>query len=109
MKSLLCASQFAGILALLAPAGPLAAQPKQTAEWTPLQMMQVKRISGVQVSPDGKRVVYAVKQAVMEPGKSEYRTPIYLANPDATGTVQLTRGDKSCGDPHWSPGGKRVA
>ena len=58
MKSIL---HFAAILALLTP-GPLAAQPKQPAEWTPLQMMQVKRITGVQVSPDGKRVVYAVRE-----------------------------------------------
>ena len=43
---------FATIVALLAPLGPLAAQEKKPAEWSPMQMMQVKRVSGVQVSPE---------------------------------------------------------
>lgn len=109
MKSILHVSRFAAILALLAAAGPLAAQPKQPAEWTPLQMMQVKRISGVRVSPDGKRVVYAVRQAVLDAGKSEYLTHIFLANADGSGTVPLTTGDKSSDDPQWSPDGKSIA
>src|SRR5471030_1156256 len=87
-------------------AGPVAAQPK---EWTPLQMMQVKRISGVQVSPDGKRVVYAVRQALLEGGKSEYLTHVHVVNADGSGAIQLTRGDKSCDDPQWSPDGKWIA
>ncbi len=96
------------IACLLAVAGPLVAQPKQ-AEWTPMQMMQLKKISGVQVSPDGKRVVYAVKHAVMDDGKSEYLSHIYVVNADGTGTMQLTDGDKSCDDPQWSPDGKQIA
>src|SRR5262245_13725979 len=86
---------------------PLAAQPKQA--WTPTQMMQVKKISSVHVSPDGKQVVYAVKQAVMEDGLSEYLSHIYLVNADGTGSVQLTTGDKSCEAPQWSPEGKEIA
>ena len=94
------------LLLFLLLAGPVAAQPN---EWTPLQMMQVKRIRGVQVSPDGKRVVYAVRQALLDNGKSEYLTHIYLANADGSDTVQLTQGDKSCDDPQWSPDGKWIA
>src|ERR1700733_9778517 len=93
------------LFAVLLLAGPALAQPK---EWTPLQMMQVKRISGVQVSPDGKRVVFAVRQALLENGKSEYLTHIHVANADGSGTVQLTQGEKSCDDPHWSPDGKWI-
>jgi dipeptidyl aminopeptidase/acylaminoacyl peptidase len=94
------------ILVTLLLTGPVAAQQK---EWTPLQMMQVKRISGVQVSPDGKRVVYAVRQALLDNGKSDYLTHIHLANADGSGAVQLTQGDKSCDDPHWSPDGQWIA
>src|SRR5262245_15969246 len=98
---------FAALALVVAVAGPLAAQPKN--EWTPTQLMQVKKISGVQVSPDGKRVVYAVKHAVMEDGKSEYLSHIYVVNADGTGTTQLTTGDKSCDEPQWSPDGKHIA
>ncbi len=98
---------IASLFVLSAIAMPVVAQPAK--EWSPLQMMQVKRISGVQVSPDGKRVVYAVKQAVLDGGKSEYLTHIYLANADGTDTFQLTKGDKSCEEPQWSPDGNWIA
>ena len=97
------------IIGLAIGSGPLAAQPKNGVEWTPMQMMQFKRISGVQVSPDGKRVVYTVKQAVMDDGKSGYLSHIYVVNASGTFTIQLTGGDKSCDDPQWSPDGKQIA
>ena len=90
----------------LSIAGPVTAQPKV---WTPLQLMQVKRISAVQVSPDGKRVVYAVREASLDAGKSEYLSHIYLTNADGSDTFQLTKGDTSCDDPQWSPDGKWIA
>ncbi len=77
--------------------------------WTPSLMMQVKRVGSVQVSPDGKRVAFAVRQAVMEGDVSEYRTHIHLANSDGSQSRQLTRGEKSCDDPQWSPDGKWIA
>src|SRR5438309_10973700 len=109
MKSILWGVHLAAILAIAIATGPLGAQPKQAAAWTPMQSMRVKRVSGVQVSPDGKRVVFAVRQAVMEAGKSEYLTHIHMVNADGSGAVQLTRGDKSCDDPQWSPDGKWIA
>ena len=93
----------------LAAVSPLCAQDNKSGPWTPADLMQVKKISGVQVSPDGKRVTYAVRQAVMDAGKSEYLTHIYLVNADGSGTVQLTKGDKSCDNPQWSPDGKWIA
>jgi dipeptidyl aminopeptidase/acylaminoacyl peptidase len=65
-------------------------------------MMQIKRIGAVQVSPDGKRVAYTVREAVMGEDKSEHLTHIYLANADGSGARQLTRGDHSSDDPQWS-------
>jgi dipeptidyl aminopeptidase/acylaminoacyl peptidase len=109
MKTTIFRSAPVAILSFIIATAPLAAQPRQPAEWTPMQLMQVKRISGVQVSPDSKRVVYAVRQAVMDAGKSEYLTHIHLVNADGSGTVQLTKGDKSCDDPQWSPDGKSIA
>ena len=60
-------------------------------------------------SPDGKRVVYAVRHAVIEDGKSEYRSHIHIANADGSGAIQLTHGDKSCDDPQWFPQGQALA
>ena len=89
--------------------GTLAAQPDSSKKWTPMQLMQVKRISGVQASPDSKRVAYAVRQALMDDGKSEYLTHIYVTNEDGSNTIQLTDGGKSCDDPQWSPDGQWIA
>ena len=77
--------------------------------WSPSLMMQVKRIGSVVVSPDGRRVAFTVRQAVMEGDVSEYRTHIHLVNSDASEPRQLTHGDKSCDDPQWSPDGKWIA
>jgi Tol biopolymer transport system component len=79
------------------------------AAWSPTLMMQVKRIGSVQVSPDGKRVVFAVREAVMEGDRSEYRTHLHLASVDGSGARQLTQGESSCDDGQWSPDGQWIA
>ena len=63
----------------------------------------------VQVSPDGQQVAYAVREAVMDDDKSEYVTHIHLASADGSQATQLTRGEKSCDDPQWSPDGRWIA
>jgi dipeptidyl aminopeptidase/acylaminoacyl peptidase len=78
-------------------------------EWSPERMMQLAHVGDVQVSPDGKRVVFTVRRAVMEDNKSEYLTHIHASNADGSATVQLTQGDKSCDHPRWSPDGKTLA
>lgn len=83
-------------------------KPTPTA-WTPELMMQVKQVSSVQVAPDGKRVAYTVRQAVMDGDKSEYLTHIHLANADGSEPRQLTEGDKSSDHPRWSPDGQAIA
>jgi Tol biopolymer transport system component len=70
--------------------------------------MQVKRVSHVRVSPDGKHVVFVVAQAVMESEKSEWVSQIYLAASDGGGAVQLTQGEKGATSPEWSPDGQWI-
>jgi dipeptidyl aminopeptidase/acylaminoacyl peptidase len=79
------------------------------AQWTPEEMMNVKGVGTVQVSPDGKRVAYCVTGPVMTEDESEYLTQIWLAAADGSGSVQFTRGAKSSENPRWSPDGRWLA
>jgi dipeptidyl aminopeptidase/acylaminoacyl peptidase len=99
-----------GAVSVLAAAtGLLAEEADKPAGWTPSLMMKVKRIGSVQVSPDGKQVVFTVRQAVMEGTRSEYLTHLHLTDADGGHASQLTQGDKSCDDPQWSPDGQWIA
>ena len=62
-----------------------------------------------QISPDGKRIVYTVSEAVITADKSEFVTQIGLANTDGTNDFQITFGDKSSTNPKWSPDGNWLA
>ena len=77
--------------------------------WTPSDLLKVKGVGAVQVSPDGRRVVFTVTEQVVETEKSELRTHLWMARADGADSFQLTRGDKSCLNPSWSPDGKWIA
>lgn len=96
------------VLVLAAPATAQPA-PSKAEGWTPDEQMKVKAVGGVQVSPDGKRVVYTVNEPVMTAEKSEYVTQIWMANADGSGSYQFTFGEKSSSNPQWSPDGTWVA
>jgi dipeptidyl aminopeptidase/acylaminoacyl peptidase len=78
------------------------------AGWTVGTMMNVKRVSAVTPSPDGRRVAFVVAEAVMEGEKSEWLSHVHLASADGGASRQLTRGDKSATSPKWSPDGKWI-
>jgi dipeptidyl aminopeptidase/acylaminoacyl peptidase len=101
-----CAWSRACLVALLAGAAPAGAEP---VAWTPELAFQVKRVSQVAVSPDGRRVAYVVASARMEGEQSEWLSQIWLAGSDGTGAMQLTRGEKSSSAPAWSPDGRWLA
>ena len=100
MKSLLSASV---VVVLLASA--VAAQ----TTWDPELQIKVKAVGSPRVSPDAKRIVYTVSEAVMTADKSEFVTQIWMANLDTKQNFQLTFGDKSSGNPKWSPDGNWIA
>jgi len=77
--------------------------------WDPEMQMKVKAVGGPRVSPDGKRVVYTVNEAVMTADKSEFVTQIWLANIASKQNLQLTYGEKSSTNPKWSPDGNWLA
>jgi dipeptidyl aminopeptidase/acylaminoacyl peptidase len=84
------------------------AKPKAVA-WTPELMLKIRQIGSVQPSPDGKRVVFTVRDAAIDGEQSEYVTQIYLANADGSDPIQLTMGAKSADHPEWSPDGTTIA
>jgi dipeptidyl aminopeptidase/acylaminoacyl peptidase/L-aminopeptidase/D-esterase-like protein len=75
--------------------------------WSPEAMLGVKQVGGVQVSPDGKRVAFVVRRAVVGDGISEFVSQVHVA--DVDGSFPLTRGEKSCEGPQWSPDGEQIA
>src|SRR5205085_10783608 len=77
--------------------------------WTPEMQLKLRAVGTPRVSPDGKRVVYTVSDAVMTPDKSEYVTQLWLANIATKQNMQLTFGDKSSSNPQWSPDGNWIA
>ena len=83
-------------------------QNKQT-NWSPQQCMKLKNITAVRPSPDGSRVLYTVREAVMTADRSEYINQVFLCNSDGSNTIQLTRGEKNSSNPKWSHDGKWVA
>lgn len=83
--------------------------PNTATVWTPELSMNVRGLASVRVSPDGRRVVYTVNEAVMTADKSEYLTQIWTANADGSDAYQMTFGEKPSSNPDWSPDGKWIA
>jgi len=84
------------------------AQP-DTTRWTPALTMQYDQIADTEISPDGNRVAYVVREAVMDKTTSTFRQHIYVAAVDGSLDVQYTRGEHSNWSPKWSPSGDRLA
>jgi dipeptidyl aminopeptidase/acylaminoacyl peptidase len=77
--------------------------------WDPEMQLKLKAVGIPRVSPDGKRVVYTVNEAVMAADKSEFVTQIWLTNIATKQHTQLTFGEKSSTNPKWSPDGNWIA
>jgi dipeptidyl aminopeptidase/acylaminoacyl peptidase len=69
-------------------------------------MLAMDRISDWQVSPDGKRVAFAVSVADLEANRR--RSGLHLAAVDGSEEHQLTTPSASDTQPRWSPDGKSL-
>ncbi len=70
-------------------------------------LLNVKSAGGAQISPQGDRVAYTVTETDFK--QDAFVTQIWLADVRTGSTVQLTRGDKSAGNPQWSRDGSWLA
>ena len=80
-----------------------------TTGWDPELQLKVRAVGAPRVSPDAKRVVYTVSEAITTADKSEFVTQIWMANIDTKQNFQMTFGDKSSTNPKWSPDGNWIA
>src|SRR5688500_12257958 len=98
--------RFIFLITLLATVINTTAQTKSY--WSPEQMMKIKNITAVRVSPNGKKVVYALREAIMTPTRSEYVNQLYLTDSNRDSAIRLTKGDRNNSNPRWSPDGKWI-
>lgn len=83
----------------------------RTAErsWTPDDLVQAERITGVELSPANPRDVVWVKTGPdKDKDKDENVSHLFRFTEDGR-SVQLTRGSDSCTNPRFSPDGRMIA
>src|SRR5262249_3002692 len=71
------------------------------------ELLTLKTIGAAQISPDGKLVAYTVGYGDFK--QDAFVTQIWIAEVSSGRTFQLTRGEKSSGNPKWSPDGQWLA
>lgn len=60
--------------------------------WSPEQCLKLKNISSIVPSPDGSKLLYTVREAIMTDERSEYVNQVWLCNADGSNALQLTKG-----------------
>jgi len=70
------------------------------------QILSLKRVGSPEISPDGRRVAYTVRETNWD--DNTYDTQIWLADATTGAVHQLTTAKKSSQSPAWSPDGTRL-
>ncbi len=78
----------------------------QTA-YTPELLWRLNRITEYQVSPDGKQVLYGLRQFSLQENKGN--TDLWLMSVSGGRATQITATPESEFNPRWTPDGKRIA
>jgi dipeptidyl aminopeptidase/acylaminoacyl peptidase len=104
MSSRTGAVGFGAFLLICAAAVPVTAQQKRPITFQDLAAMH--RLSGPQISPDGKWIAYEVGTPNLEANRVV--RDIWLVSAEGGEARQITRGGSDT-RPRWSPDGKRIA
>lgn len=88
---------------------PVAAQKwqKPLKPFTINELLQVRRVSDPQLSPDGRWIAYTISDT--DKAANRRTTQIYLISSEGGDPRQLTSEKQSSTSPRWSPDGKRLA
>ncbi len=78
----------------------------QKRPFTIADLYKLKSVESPKFSPDGKKILFTVKEDVLETAKSN--TEIYVMNADGSGVKKLTNNDAADTHPQWSPDGKFI-
>jgi len=70
-------------------------------------IMKLKTVVDVRISPDGSRILYVITEPNLK--ESNYNSDIWLVASRGGTPVKLTNGPKRDDTPRWSPDGKRIA
>ncbi len=70
-------------------------------------LLAIKTVSEVQLSPDGTRIAYVLTRIDAE--QDEYRSSIWIGSARGGEPMQFTRGAKNDSAPRWSPDGTWLA
>jgi len=104
MSSRTGAVGFGAFVLICAAAVPVAAQQKRPITFQDLAAMH--RLSGPQISPDGKWIAYEAGTPNLEANRVVH--DIWLVSAEGGDARQITRGGSDM-RPRWSPDGKRIA
>jgi dipeptidyl aminopeptidase/acylaminoacyl peptidase len=100
--------KLVAVALVLFAASNVSAQSKRPATFD--DVLNIKAVQGATVSPDGRQVIYTVRQWVAEADKMEARTHIWKVAADGSGAArQITFGDKGDSQPQFSPDGKFIS
>ena len=75
----------------------------------PEDIVGLRGLSGVAISPDGKWAAFVRTVPVLEVEKSEHRDHIWLVSTDGGEPFQLTNGPNGDSNPQWTPDSTRLA
>lgn len=80
-------------------------------QWTVESRVGYPLIQELAISPDGRRIVYVVREPLMTDDRSEFISHLYRVSPGDVGDepVQLTFGEHRNTAPRWSPDGRYLA
>ncbi|MBQ0115056.1 MAG: S9 family peptidase [Bacteroidales bacterium] len=76
-------------------------------EFTPEVLNQFKRVAGVQVSPDGKKILYSVNTIDIE--KNKGNNDLWVMDVDGQNAKQITSTPNSEGNAVWFDNGNKIA
>lgn len=95
------------IIAFLAFINALVAKP--TGTWAPVEMMQLKSISEIVLSPDNETALFVTSESKIGE-KNRYISQIYRVKTDGSESPTLfSSTESSSGQPRWSPDGRWIA